>query len=241
MERKNRGASAMDGYESGASSYDSGKIKKLPCCSRIARNFILWVNIGSGILAIIIISIGIYSYTAGHITYIGEVDAALFALSLILGLLIMFLSILGCMTAKTKNMCMVYVYMLGLFVSLIFEIVIAALVLNPQTLKGLMRKRWNNLTSSQQIEFEDQFGCCGFDGLSSTSSGSGSGYHNTTLTTAMASSCPGCYSRIERSIHSAQVALGAIAVLLIFYELLMFAVCMLIFWANKKNCQRRST
>jgi len=229
MDRPNRGGSFMDRYNSNSQSYDSGRELKIPCCSRLGRLIILWVNIIFGVLGLVIIALGIYTYTQGDVSYLGEVNAALFALALVLGILILILSTLGCMSARMESRCMSICYLLGLCAALILEIVIAALVFNPNSLKGLMSSRWNKLSDAQRSHIESEFHCCSFDGESASSS---SGTSNSTTTTS--SSCPGCYSSIEKSLHDVQVGLGVLAILMICYEVGMVILVVLVFWARKE-------
>ncbi|ETO27462.1 tetraspanin-31 A [Reticulomyxa filosa] len=227
MERQNRGGSAMNKYDSKAVGYAMGREYKEPCCTRLARGFILYVNVGLSILAIVILSVGIYSFTEGHVSYVGQVNSALFALSLVLGILILGIAILGCIAAKTNSQCMLIFYVIGLCVTFIFEIVIVSLVFNPSHLKGLIKQRWDSLSDSQRSKFEEQFNCCGFDGSDTSSDGTSYGVFNDTLTTTTTSSCPGCYHEIEKSLRSVQFALGALALLMICYQMLMLCVSML--------------
>ncbi|ETO30100.1 tetraspanin-31 A [Reticulomyxa filosa] len=232
-DKKNEVYKNVSSYDSNSIAYDSGKKDKAPCCIRFARKIILWVNVGLSVLAIVIIALGIYSYTSGSVKYVGEVNSALFALALALGILILIISVLGCVAAKTSSQWVLICYVVGLGLALVFEIVIASLVFNPQHLKGIMKQRWDHLSDSERSNFENEFHCCGFDGTS-YSSGSSQGVVNASLATST-TSCPGCYHEIQKSLHNVQMALGALAILLICYEFAMFAVSMFVFWSNKQK------
>jgi len=236
--RSNRGGSAMNRYDDNIQTYDPGKKLKDACCNRCARGFLLWINVGFSVLAFVVIGVGIGTYTTGHVAYVGEVNSVLFALALVLGILMLVISVLGCITAKTKSQCLLIIYVIGLCLAMIFEIVLMSFAFNPQHLRGLIKQRWDNMSTAQQSKLEQDLNCCGFDGPSSSNTHSGS-WNSTALwnasMTTTTSGCPGCYSVIEKSLKSVQVALGVLAILMLLYELFMFGFSVMLFWARRSD------
>ncbi|ETO11622.1 hypothetical protein RFI_25756 [Reticulomyxa filosa] len=212
-------------YDYNMPEYDSEKKVKDPCCTRCVRSIVVWVNVGFSVLAIIIISVAVYGFTQGSISYIGKVNEILFALSLSLGVAILLVSTLGCVSARSKNRCLLIVYLIGLVLALFLEIAIACLVFNETLLKRLMQQRWEHLSDSQRSHLEKSLDCCDFDTSYDTSEwvGSFQGTTNDTIAT-LNTECEGCYYAMRKSVQNVRIIVGALTIVMICYECVMFVV-----------------
>ncbi|ETO20806.1 hypothetical protein RFI_16411, partial [Reticulomyxa filosa] len=218
--------------------YDNGAKGKEDCRTRCCRDVLLWTNGILSIIALVLIVVDVYVYETGKLKYIGDVTVVLFVVVLALSIIVLLVSLIGCLGAKTKSLYLLGVYIIGLIVALAIECAIVAMCFDPNYLKSTLRQRWNSLSTEKQSEVEKNLSCCGFDGENNYKSGSSSGTSNGTATTS--GSCTGCYQAMANDLRGLESALGAITICLIAYEIVIFVFTVCLFCQRKKS-DRQST
>jgi len=223
----------MDRYESGKEEYDKGEKGKESCTTRCCSHTLLWINGILSAIGVALLIVDIYSYQTKQVHYLGGIDSVLFAVVLVLGIVVVGVSLIGCLGARTKSFCVLVVYACGLLIAFILECVIIVLCFDRAYLKATLRQRWNGLSTEKQQEIENNLNCCGFDGTNNYHAGSYS--NNTNEISSTMHQCNGCYETIASDLQGLETALGAITICLIVYELVMFAFTLCLYSKRKKE------
>jgi len=222
----------MDSYETKSKRYDTGEKPNENCGTRCCRHTLLWINGILAAIAITLIIVDIYGYQTNEEQYIGGLNIVLFVVVLSLGVIVLLVSLLGCLGAKTKSLCVFVTYVSGLSIALILECAIVIMCFDSQFLKHSLQQRWNDLSAEKQKQVENNLNCCGFEGTNNNRAGTFSGGGDITTTTM--GECNGCYETITSSLKSLQTALAAIAIFLIIYQLFMCG-CSVLLYRQKKE------
>jgi len=222
----------MDRYEFGKESYDKGDKDKESCSTRCCSYALLWVNAALSAIGVALIIVDVYSYQTKQVHYLGGIDSVLFAVALVLGIITVLVSLIGCVGARTKSLCVFGIYAGGLVVAFVLECIIVVLCFDRAYLKATLQQRWNSLSAAKQQQLESSLNCCGFDGTDNYHAGSYSGNTNNTSTMHQ---CNGCYQTIANDLQGLQSAIGAITICLIAYELIMFGFTLCLYSKRRKE------
>eukprot|EP01084_Bolivina_argentea_P127298 225146_1 len=225
--RGNRGASYMDTYDSNYESgqYDKGGAddKEMTTCTKCTKHCLFIVNFVMLLVGVALIVVAVFAKENADDASIGfgTIDDSMVYLAIASGVLVVIVSFLGCVGATTHSKCILVVFIILLVLSLLMEIVAAALVFTASDdLKSFAKDQWDSLSASEQANFESDNNCCGFETGDCTSD----------------PTAEGCYNTIEQSLQDNLLIIGWVCIAVGVYQFAMaIFACLLCTRLDKTN------
>eukprot|EP01084_Bolivina_argentea_P278203 475159_1 len=166
--RDSRGASYMDDYDaqSEQNTYASSKKYDDDSSGGCAKHTLFGVNFIMLLIGVILIVVVFFMKENGSSEDIpiGITDTVLWT-TVIAGALIIIVSFLGCVGARTEQKCILIVFIVLLVLCLLLEIVAIIIIFAAKDIvKEQAKEQWNGLTDAQKASYEGDNDCQGFEG-----------------------------------------------------------------------------
>jgi len=140
------------------------------CCATLQKWLIFIVNIILFIFGVIQVGIACYIIAAGseNLGFAAELfdgnDSAVYAM-LAFGIIIIIISFLACVGAKSENKCLLWLYAVVLFFMIMGQAMV--LVVTAVSLRygdSIFESLWRNLEKETIEDIEQAYKCCSFNG-----------------------------------------------------------------------------
>jgi len=144
------------------------------CCATLQKWLIFIVNIILFIFGTIQVGVACYIIAAGseNLGFAAEVfdgnDSAVYAM-LAFGLIVMIISFLACVGAKSENKCVLWVYAVILFFMIMGQaMIVAVTAVSLEYGDSIFQSLWKKLDVETIEDIEQTYECCSFDGNNPT-------------------------------------------------------------------------
>merc|ERR1740123_1245 len=203
-----RGASYMDQYDANNNDtgYDTRKeTSEISGCAKCSKHSLFIVNFVMLLMGVALV-VGILFVRENNSSDGGNIELAMsdtiVFLAIGAGVLIIIVSFLGCVGAKTHARCLLITFIILLVFCLVLECAaVGVIFLDDTLLRENIEAQWDKLSDEQQIAYEADNECAGFDE---------------------------CYESLESELEGNMYIIGGITIFIAVYQLAMtlFACCL---------------
>jgi len=188
--------------------------KKLSCAALCTKRALFAMNLIIVIFAIILIAIGGYvvQSTIADITTKG-VPAGI----IVMGIFLLFISVLGCIAAGKENKRLLGWYAIALFLILLIQIILAIVLLtNGNKAESWVSDGWYNASAATQADLMNTFSCCGLNNV------------NDTYAKCPNTAWPPCLGKLKSEFEDHIIPLGAVSITFAFLQMcaVLCALCL---------------
>merc|ERR1719495_180038 len=206
--REMRGASYMDQYDAhnDDTGYDTRKeSSEISGCAKCSKHSLFLVNFVMLLMGVALV-VGILFVRENNSADGGNIEFAMsdtiVFLAIGAGALIILVSFLGCVGARTHARCILIAFIVLLVLCLAIEAAaVGVIFLDDSLLRDNIKTQWNKLSEEKQLAYEQDNDCSGFDE---------------------------CYESLEGELESNMYIIGGITIAIAVYQLAMtiFACCL---------------
>jgi len=137
---------------------------RLGCCGCLEKWFLGTVNLILFIVAVALMSCGVYVMTSKAAEWMGTAIATYIV---VIGVSMAFIAFLGCCGALRESKCMLWLYAFLLFwIILSLTVGLTICAVGENYTKDFLSSFWDDLSLTDQEQIQDHYKCCSFDGNS---------------------------------------------------------------------------
>lgn len=140
---------------------------RLGCCGCMEKWFLGTVNFFLFLVAVALMSCGVYVMTSKASEWMGTSIATFIV---VIGVSMAFIAFLGCCGAFRESKCMLWTYAFLLFwIILALTVGLTVCAVGESYTKDFLSSIWDDLAVDDQLQIEDHYKCCSFNGDSTDS------------------------------------------------------------------------